>query len=219
MHLLFCAIVLSVKLVVQRSSLDLLDSLPIAVVVQNPASTPQSLSFTEPAEYAIDLRAPDGRIVWASPGAAGVANGPTYPAHARTFAPGSTTLAVYDWNGLLSNGKSPPPGSYTLRLRLIVDKPPAETSLRVTFAPPISPSSLGELQPGRDFTLAGTLDAQHAALSDALGSAPLSHRLLAAPAGTTIVVRGFAAVLAGGSRVFTVERWAVLNAPHPTSTR
>ncbi len=219
MHLIFCAIVLSVKLVVQRSSLDLLDSLPIAVVVQNSASTPQTLHFTQPAEYAIELRAADGSLIWTSPGAAGTADVPAYPEHARMFAPGSTTLAVYDWNALLSNGNSPPPGGYTLRVRLIVDKPLAGNSIHVTFAPPISPSSLAALHPGQDFTLAGTLDAQHAALSDPRGSAPLSRRLVAAPVGTIILVRGFAAVLAGGSRVFTVERWAMLNVPQPTSTR
>lgn len=218
MHLLILAVVLSVKLVVQRSSLDLLDSLPIAVVVQNTGPTPQTLHFPQPAEYAIELRAPDGSVLWTSPGAAPPPNRPAFPAHARAFAPGSTTLAVYDWNGLLANNNSPSAGSYTLRVRLIVDKPLPESTLRVTFVPPISPSSLAALHPGEDFTLEGTLDAQHAVLSDARGSAPLSRRLLAAPAGTPIAVRGFAAVLVGGSRVFTVERWAVLSA-QPASTR
>jgi hypothetical protein len=217
LHLLFLAVVLSVKLVVQRSSLDLLDSLPIAVVVQNTAATPQAIHFTQPAEYAIELRAADGSVLWTTPGAAPSPNQPAFPAHARTFAPGSTTLAVYDWNGLLSGGDSPPAGTYTLRAHLIVAKPLAESSVRVTFEPPISPSSLAALRVGEDFTLAGRLDAQHAVLSDARGSAPLSHRLLAAPAGTPILVRGFAAVLAGGSRVFTVERWAVLSAQPASS--
>jgi hypothetical protein len=218
LHLLFFAVVLSVKLVVQRSSLDLLDSLPIAVVVQNTAATPQTLHFTRPAEYAIELRAGDGSILWTSPGAAPSANQPTFPAHARTFAPGSTTLAVYDWNALLANGNSPPAGTYTLHAHLIVEKSLAESNVRVTFAPPISPSSLAALRPGQDFTLAGTVDEEHAVLSDARGSALLSRRLLAAPVGTPILVRGFATVLPGGSRVFTVERWAAVNA-QPASVR
>lgn len=217
MHLLFLAAVLSVKLVVQRSSLDLLDSLPIAVVVQNTAPAPQTLHFTQPAEYAIELRASDGTVIWSTPRAA-APNAPAFPVHARTFASGSTTLAVYDWNQLLSDGTSPPAGSYTLRARLVTDKPLAENSIHVTFAPPISPSSLAKLQLGQEFTLAGTLDAQRAVLSDSRGSAMLSHRLVAAPAGAPILVRGFAVVLAGGTRVFTVERWAVLNA-QPVSAR
>lgn len=202
----------------QRSSLDLLDSLPIAVVVQNSSAVPQTLHFTRPAEYAIELRAADGTVIWSSPGAAATPQEPAFPAHARTFAPGATTLAVYDWNGLLANGESPPAGSYSLRVRLIVDKRLAESNAPVSFAAPISPSSLSVLHPGEEFTLAGILDAQHAVLSDARGSAPLSHRLIAAPAGAPILVRGFVAVLAGGSRVFTVERWAALSA-QPQSTR
>ena len=217
MHLLFLAAVLSVKLVVQRSSLDLLDTLPIAVVVQNSSSTPQTLRFLAPAEYAIELHAPGGALVWSTPAAA-APNAPAFPAHTRTFAPGSTTLAVYDWNQLLADGMSPPPGTYALRVRIASDGPLAESSTRVTFAPPISPSSVSALRAGQDFTLAGTLDAQHAVLSDARGSATLSHRLLAAPAGVPILVRGFVAVLPGGSRVFNVERWAVLSA-QPASAR
>lgn len=217
MHLLLLAALLSVKLVVQRSSLDLLDSLPIAVVVQNSGSTPQTLRFAQPAEYAIELRAADGATIWSTP-RSGMPAAPGFPAHARTFAPGSTTLAIYDWNQLLADGTSPPAGSYTLRARLTSDKLLAESSVRVTFAPPISPSSLGALRLGEEFTLTGTLDAEKAVLSDPRGSATLSRRLLAAPAGTPILVRGFAAVLAGGARVFSVERWAVVNA-QPASAR
>lgn len=216
MHLLFLAAVLSVKLVVQRSSLDLLDTLPIAVVVQNSSGVAQTLHFTQPVEYAIELRAAGGAVVWSTPRAAEPAQ--TFPAHARTFPPGSTTLAVYDWNQLFADGTSPAPGSYTLHARLVTDKPLAENSVRVSFAAPISPSSLATLRVGEEYTLAGTLDALRAALSDSHGSATLSHRLLAAPAGTPLLVRGFAAVLAGGSRVFSVERWALLNA-QPASAR
>ncbi|HEY1976959.1 MAG TPA: hypothetical protein VGG89_10460 [Candidatus Baltobacteraceae bacterium] len=217
MHLLFLATVLTVKLVVQRSSLDLLDTLPIAVVVQNPTSTPQSLRFIQPAEYAIELRASDGTLMWSSPGSARPV-APAFPAHSRTFAPGSTTLAVYDWNQLLGNGSSPPYGTYTLRARLIGDAPVPESSVRVTFVPPLSPSTLPALRAGEDFTLVGRLDEQRAILTDEHGSATLSHRLLAAPSGTLMLVRGFVAVLPGGSRVFNVERWAVLST-QPASAR
>src|SRR6185312_9533388 len=151
----------------------------------------------QPAEYAIELRASNGTSIWASPGTA-APNGRAFPVHSRTFAPGSTTLAVYDWNELLTNGTSPPAGTYELQVRLNSDKPLAGSAVRVTFARPISPSSLGALRTGQEFTLAGTLDPQNAVLSDERGSATLSHRLLAAPAGAAILVRGFAAVLQGG---------------------
>ena len=211
MHLLFLATVLSVKLVVQRSSLDLLDSLPIAVVVQNASPATQSLRFIQPAEYAIQLRGVNGSVMWSTPPAP-APNAPAFPAHARVFAPGATTLAVYDWNELLADGTSPPAGVYTLHARLVTDKPLTESTVRVTFAPPISPSSLGSLRAGEEFTLAGTLDERHAILSDRRGSATLSQRLLAAPAGVPILLRGFATALPGGGRVFTVERWALLSA-------
>lgn len=217
MHLLILATLLSVKLVVQRSSLDLLDTLPITVVVQNTASTPQTLRFVQPTEYAIELRTPNGTPIWSSPGTT-APNGHAFPVHSRTFAPGSMRLAVYDWNELLTNGTSPPAGTYELRVRLNTDTPLAESAVRVTFEPPVSPSSLSALRVGQEFTLAGTLDSQHAVLFDERGSATLSHRLLAAPAGIAILIRGFAAVLQGGTRVFDVERWAVLSA-QPASAR
>jgi hypothetical protein len=217
LHLLFLAAILSVKLVVQRSSLDLLDSLPIAVVVQNSAATPQTIRFTRPVEYSIELRRSNGDVVWSSTRTS-PSNEPPFPPHARTFAPGLTTLAVYDWNELLPDGTSPAPGTYVLGVRLATEKPFSESLERVTFAPPVSPSSLGALRTGEDFTLAGTLDAERAVLSDDRGSATLSRRLLGAPADRTVLVRGSAIVKAGGSRVFYVERWAVLDA-HAASAR
>jgi hypothetical protein len=216
LHLLFLAAVLGVKLVVQRSSLDLLDTLPIAIVLQNSAAIPQTIRFARPAEYAIELRAANGTVLWTSAGSP-APNGPSFPGHARTFAPGSTTLAIYDWNELLADGTSPPPGAYTLRVYLVTDGDVADNSVRVTFAPPISPSSLSALPSGKDFTLAGELDAQRDALSDERGSTALSRRLLAAPANTPILVRGFSVVKVGAARIFNVERWAVLKAQPESS--
>ncbi|HZY98518.1 MAG TPA: hypothetical protein VFE36_03010 [Candidatus Baltobacteraceae bacterium] len=216
MHLLFLAAVLSVKLVVQRSSLDLLDTLPIAVVLQNSAGTSQTVRFTQPVEYAIELRAPDGSVIWSS-AVAPPPRQPAFPAHARTFAPGSTTLAVYDWNELLRDGTSPQAGNYTLRVRLATEKPQAENTVRVTFARPLSPSSLAALKIGEEYTLAGTLDAQRAILNDERGSATLALSLFAAPAAVPVFVRGYA-VVKNGTRVFNVERWATLIA-QPASAR
>ena len=216
MYLLFLLAVLSVKLVVQRSSLDLLDTLPIAVVVQNNGPAAQTIRFTHPVEYAIELRTVDGSTIWSSavalpPGQA------KFPLHARTFAPGSTTLAVYDWNELLRDATSPPAGNYTLRVRLATEKPIAESSVRVTFAHPLSPSALAGLHAGEEYTLAGTLDAQRAAISDERGSATLAQRLFVAPPAVPVFVRGYV-VEKNGTRSFSVERWATPNA-QPTSAR
>jgi hypothetical protein len=216
LHLLVLAAVLSVKLVVQRSSLDLLDSLPIAVVVQNTAATPQTIRFASPAEYALELRTPAGIPLWNSSGSP-LPKNVSFPAHIRTFAPGSTTLAVYDWNELLSDGTSPPAGNYVIHVRLVTEKYAMEDSVRVTFALPLSPSSLASLRINQAFTLAGSLDDQRAVLRDSRGSANLSRRLLAAPVETTVLVRGFITAKPGGARVFTVERWAAINA-QPTSS-
>lgn len=216
MHLLFLLAVLSVKLVVQRSSLDLLDTLPIAVVVQNNAGTSQTIRFSQPVEYTIELRAADGFTIWSSAVAPPPAQ-PAFPAHARTFAPGSTTLAVYDWNELLRDASSPPAGNYTLYVRLTTEKPIAENSVPVRFARPLSPSSLAVLHPGEEYTLAGTLDAQRSVLSDERGSATLTLRLFAAPPGVPVFVRGYV-VVKDGARSFNVERWATLNV-QPASVR
>jgi hypothetical protein len=214
LHLLFLATVLSVKLLVARASLDLLDSVPISVVVDNASAQPQTIRFAEPAEYAIELVSPNGAVLWSTPLPV---RATAFPPHDRTFAPGPTVLAVYDWNDLLAGGWSPPAGSYVLRARLLTEKAIPENAVRVTFAPPLSPSSVAKLKPGADFTLAGTLDAQQAVLADARGSATLSRRLLGAPIASPVLVRGFVAVRPDGTRIFTVERWARLRAQPPSS--
>src|SRR5579862_355147 len=140
---------------VQRTSLDLLDSLPIAVIVRNPAATVKTLQFRQPAEYSVEIVS-DGNVVWSSLPASPPPN-VTYPVHTHDFGPGATTLAVYDWNELVSGGSSPVAGKYELRVRLLDEKAPPPVSLRVVFAAPLSPSTLASLRAGQEFTLAGTL--------------------------------------------------------------
>lgn len=208
MHLLFLAGVLSVKLVLQRASLDLLDSLPISVVVENASAVPQTIRFARPAEYAIDLTSESGSVLWSTPLPV---NKAAFPPHDRTFAPGSTVLAVYDWNDLIAGDLSPAAGHYVLRVRLLSEAKIPEERTTVAFAPPLSPASIAELKPDREFTLSGTLDAGRTALSDAHGSAPLAHKLLGPPVNVPLVVRGSVVVRQDGSRVFNVERWALLS--------
>jgi len=201
-----------VKLVVERSSLDLLDSLPIAVVVQNSTAVPQTVRFVRPIEYALELRSSTGTVLWSSATRASP-SGPAIAPHSRTFAPGATTLAVYDWNELLEDGASPAPGTYALSVRLATEKSLPSSSVRVSFASPISPSSLAALPTGEDVTLSGALDTQRAVLSDSRGSATLARRLVAAPLDTPVLVRGFVVAKPDGTRVFNPERWATASAP------
>jgi hypothetical protein len=209
---------LGVTVQVQRTSFDLLDSLDIEVVVHNPGSQTQSAVFAAPAEYAIEaLR--DGKVVWSSAPAV-PAPGATYAPHHHAFAPGPTTLVIYDWNEVTPQGRSPLPGEYTIRARLL-DARHAAATMRVSFIPPLPTTVLSKLKPNEEVTIAGQLDATRATLTDANGSLRLSRRLLAATAGEPIVIRGYATDAAGGTRTFTVERWAPLGttpppAPSPT---
>jgi hypothetical protein len=197
---------------VQRTSFDLLDSLDIEVVVHNPGAQTQSAIFAAPAEYAIEaLR--DGKVVWSSAPAV-PAPGATYAPHRHAFAPGPTTLVIYDWNEVTPQGRSPLPGEYTIRARLL-DTSRAAATMRVTFIAPLPTTALTKLKPNEEVTMAGQLDPLRATLTDANGSVRLSRRLLAAPAGQPVVIRGYATDTAGATRTFTVERWAPLGLTPP----
>jgi hypothetical protein len=199
---------LFVSVHVGRTSLDVLDSLDIAVVVHNPASALQTVKFPKPAEYEIDVVDSGGRVVWTSlppsppPGV-------TFTAHQRTFGPGPTTLVVNDWNELARDGSSPLAGSYAVHVRLLAQMHQPAASTSVTFAMPLSPDALPKLKAGQDVTIAGELDASRVMLTGIHGaSATLTRRLLPAPPGIPIVVRGFAVDGTNGARTFTFERWA-----------
>ena len=198
----------TLSLQTQRTSLDLLDSLPVALIVHNGGSTLQTVRFPQPVEYAIEIRR-DGKTLWnslpPSPPPSVV-----FPTHARVFNAGTTTLTVYDWNELASDGSSLQPGRYTIVARLLSEKPQPEATLPVTFAAPLSPSALSGLKSGDVVTMAGTLDNDRLVLSDDHGQATLSRRLLGAPIGERVAVRGYAVTRPDGSHVFFVLRWAPL---------
>lgn len=205
---------LGLSVQVGRTTLDLLDSLDIAVVVHNPGTTLQMLRFPRPVEYEIDVQPQNGGpAVWTSLPASPPPN-VTYPVHERSFGPGPTTLVVNDWNQLASGGWSPPAGTYLIRAKLLAQGVAPTSATRVTFTSPLPPSALPALKPGQEVTLAGQLDAVRGILSDPSGSARLSRRLLAAPAGVPVVIRGYAVDAIGG-RTFTFERWARLGPPPP----
>jgi hypothetical protein len=196
---------------VQRTSLDLLDSLPIAVVVQNATRTISTLRFRQPAEYAVEVAEGD-TVLWSSlppsppPGV-------SYPVHQRQFGPGATTLAVFDWNEQARGGWSPLAGKYEIRVRLLSEESTTPVSVRVAFAPPLSPSSLANLKPDEAYTLAGTLSPSLDVLSDDRGSARLGRKILGAIPGTRLVVRGSAVTHPDGTRTFFWQRWAPYGAP------
>ena len=81
---------------VQRTSFDLLDSLPIDVVAHNPSSTVRTCKFPQPSEYAIEVVGGE-KTMWTSlppsppPGI-------VFGTHERAFVPGPTTVVVYEWN-------------------------------------------------------------------------------------------------------------------------
>lgn len=203
---------LALSLQTQRTSFDLLDSLPIEVVVHNASPSIQTLTFPQPTEYAIEVLR-DGNVVWTSvpPSPPPTA---TISEHRRDFTPGATPLVVYDWNEVLRDGNSPVAGAYTVRARLLGGKFQPAATMRVIFAPPLPPGALASLKLGEEVTIAGELDSTHEVLGDDRGSARLSRRLLAAPAGVEIAVRGYASARLDGTRTFTFERWAPLAAAH-----
>ena len=200
------------KVAVQRTTYDLLASLPIAVVVDNPAAITQPLHFPQPAEYSIEVRDRSGTLVWSSQTPVTTPAVP-FPAHTRALLPGTTTLAVYDWNALTSGGWSPEAGTYSVTVRLLSSENVPDARAQVRFDPPLSPASVASMRVGDEFTVAGTLSDTRDAIADDRGSATLSHKLLTALPRTRIVVRGFASALRGGTRFFMVERWAPLGQP------
>ncbi|MBV8154584.1 MAG: hypothetical protein JOY98_09195 [Candidatus Eremiobacteraeota bacterium] len=214
MPLLAIAAALALRIVVQRTSLDLLDSLPVAITVQNSGPAPVTARFPQPAEYRLDLTDGSGTVVWTSQAAP--TPGASFPVHERRFAPGVSTLVVYAWNQLASGGWSPLAGTYLLKARLLSTGDQPEKSVTVRFVAPLSPGSIAELKAGEVYTIAGMLDASGLQIADARGSARLSHRLMGAPNDATLVARGHVVAGADGTRSFFVERWARLGPPpHP----
>lgn len=216
MPLLIAAAALTVKLILQRTSLDLLDSVPIGVTVQNGGAAATTARFEQPTEYRLDLTTDDGTVLWSSPSTAPAAS--VFPVHARVFSPGATTMAVYVWNGLMTGGFCPPKGSYVLRVRLLTQGTQPESSVRVRFIAPLSPSSISALRLGEAYTISGNLDPGGATIFDERGAANLTRRLVGAPLVVPLVVRGFIALAPDGKRAFAVERWAELRlVPQPAA--
>ena len=200
----------------QRASFDLLDSLPIAVVVHNRASVPVAARFPAPAEYFVEVLH-DASPVWTTQTPA-PPPGVTFPPHQRVFGPGPTTLVVQAWNELAQGGWSPAAGRYVVRVRLLTPSPQPSATLAIVFEPPLPPGSLASLRAGQPVTLTGRLDSTHAVLTDGAASAVLSRRLLQAPADFPVVVRGYATDRPDGTRTFSVDRWAPYGAPAPLPT-
>lgn len=212
---------IGVTIEVGRTSFDLLDSVAIAVVAHNAATSVQPLTFLGPQEDVVEVLAPGNAVIWSSKPPP--PNGITYPGHLRAFTTGPTTVIVRDWNELTAGGWSPLPGKYTIRASLNAQGNPSAPPVTVSFAAPLPPSALGALKPAQIVTIGGSLDATRGTIADAVSSAKLSRRILTAPAGVPVVVRGYATDLRDGTRTFTVTRWAPLgppqlSTPSPTSS-
>ncbi|MDE2482550.1 MAG: hypothetical protein KGN02_10210 [bacterium] len=197
---------ITLSLQIARTTLDPLDGVNIEVAVHNTRSTPETVTFPQPQEYAIDvLRGTKVIFSTLRPEPPGV----TFPPHARTLPPGPSVLVVYIWNALADDGGAPGAGTYTVRARLLGEHVEAQAQTTIRFTEPTPVSALAKLKLGDEVTIAGRLDAGKTVLSDSTGSITLGHRLSAAP-DAPICVRGYVTKRLDGSRGFYVERWAPL---------
>ena len=202
---------LHLSLHIMRNSLDLLDTLAISVVLDNPGSAPVPVHFALPTEYAIDVLRGDTTIWSTMPQEA--PSTAHFPVHVHTLLPGANTLAVYDWNEVAQNGTSPAPGEYTIRVRLLETGSQPVATTRVRFVAPTPISAIAKLPVGNAITIAGHLDPTRAILTDSTGSTTLPRRLIGAPLDATVVVRGYIVATRSNARYVFVQRWAPLFTP------
>jgi hypothetical protein len=202
---------LALRIDVQRSSLDLLDSLSIGLVVDNVSGSSRTLQFPQPIEYVIEVQ-DAGRTIWSSLPASPAPQA-TFKPHDRNFAPGATPLVFYAWNQVARGGWSPTPGTYVLKARLLNAGTQPMATARVRFVAPLAISAVAALPPNELVTVAGRLDDSRQTLGDGHDSIRLTRRIPSAPVDTKIVVRGSSIAQRDGSRDFAVLRWAVLGPP------
>lgn len=185
---------------IARATFDPLDAVDVTLRVINASSAANVTRFGQTSEYAIALL--DGtRTVWTSP-----ARGGGRP-HARTFAPGATTLLTYEWNGVLADGTAPTPGTYVVTGTLLANGARIDTRAKLRIAAPLPISALAKTGT-QVVTIAGTLDATGMTLHDASGDVRLARRIAGASSGATVDVRGSIATQPDGTSAFVIERWA-----------
>jgi hypothetical protein len=195
---------LTLSLQLQQSSFDLLDGVSIEVAAHNSAAAPVAVKFARPEEYEIQVLHGD-QVVWTNETVSPQST--TFPVHARQFVPGPSVLVVYIWNGVASDGSSPGPGTYTVRVRLLGMGVTPEATAKLRFMDPVPVTALDKLKQGNTVTIAGTLDPTKGILTDSTGTIPLGRRLLTAPDGP-VAVRGYYLRRVGRPSVFFVQRWA-----------
>jgi hypothetical protein len=199
---------IALTIAVQRTSFDLLDSVAIELVAHNPGSTPRTVRYAQPSEYVIDVLS-GNTVIWSTQSQTPQPE-PSVGVHQRVLPPGPTPIVIYAWNTIERDMKSPQPGTYTIRARLLADVQPVATA-KITFIAPLPTTALAALKPSDVVTLGGTLDAGKGILSDSAGSAILMRRIIDAPSDVPVVVRGTVAISQDGSRRFVVYRWAPLS--------
>jgi hypothetical protein len=195
---------LTLSLQLQQSSFDLLDGVSIEVAAHNSANAPAVVRFQGPAEYQIQVLAGND-VIWTN--ATVTPESTTFPVHKRQFVSGPSILVVYIWNGTKTDGSSPAPGTYTVRVRLLGLGATPEATAKLHFAEPVPVSALDKIKQGDTVTIAGTLDPTNGILTDDTGTIPLARRLLNAPGGP-VAVRGYLLRRVGRPSVFFVQRWA-----------
>lgn len=203
---MIAAIALSAQL--QRTSLDLLDGLNVQIAAHNSAAHAIDVRFPQPIEYAIDIMH-GSDVVWTSAPSTGD-HAVALPPHTKRLLPGTTVLGIYVWNEETRDNLSPAPGDYVLRVRLLADGGASASMTRVRFIPPTPVSALDALRVGDAVTIAGRYDPAQLTIADATGTVKLNKKLLGAPLGATIAVRGYITAQADRTRVFSVSRWAPL---------
>lgn len=197
----------SISAHVDRTSFDLLDVLSVRIATHNPSNASAMLRFPGPREYMLDVMRGDTVVYSTTP--ASPAPATAGPPHGHAFAPGPAMLGTFEWNELASDGSSPLPGRYTIRVRLLCEGTQPVTIEPVTFVEPAPVSAIAKLRAGDAVTIAGRLDPTLQTLTDATGSIRLSHRLLGAP-DAPVAVRGYITVQSDTSRTIAVTRWAPL---------
>ena len=197
----------SISVHVDRTSFDLLDVLSIRVATHNAQSASLPMRFPAPREYALEIVRGDDVVYSSTPASPPPAL--STPPHVRALAPGPAILGTFEWNELATDGSSPLPGRYTIRVRLLCDGVQPTASAPVSFVPPTPVSAIAKLHAGDAITIAGRLDSTLQTLTDTTGSIRLSHRLLGAP-DAPVAVRGYITVQPDTSRSIAVTRWAPL---------
>jgi len=195
---------LSLRIELKRSSLDLLDPIPIVISVVNNTKGTVTATFASAQLYDIRIASAKGAELWRW----SATHMSAQVLRTQDFAPGKTILATYVWDGTLADGRSLGPGTYTLRVWLVDRKYHPSAEMPIRLATPLPVHAALALPLNTAATIAGPLrtKANVFELADSSGAIELSKRMGRSPQGV-FIVRGYL-TKANGNVLFTVDRWA-----------